>query len=166
MPAIERLGLLWDATTGRAQLEIAENAARAQGLKTTVIELRPATNFDVELRELAGRPSTGIVHLTSPGFAVVAAKFAAAAQKYRLPTISTLKAYARVGVLITYGTIQEAYFPRAVLIADKILKGLSPQDLPIERPDRFELSINMKTAKALGLTIPHSLILRADEVIR
>jgi putative tryptophan/tyrosine transport system substrate-binding protein len=104
--------------------------------------------------------------MSSAGFIVVAASFAAAAQKYRLPTIGFLKTYATAGVLMSYGPIQEAYFPRAVAYADKILKGARPGDLPIEGPDRFELVINLKTAKALGLTIPHSLLLRADEVIQ
>ena len=94
-----------------------------------------------------------------------AAKVAAAAQKFRLPTISYLKTYSRAGLLMTYGTVQEVYFPRAVVMADKILKGVAAGDLPIERPDRFELVINVKTAKALGITIPESLLIQADKVI-
>ena len=164
-PTIERLALLWDPSTGSDQLEIAQTVAHAKGLKTIVIELGPVMNFDEAFRDLAGRPWTGIVHLTSPGFFAFAKKVAAAAQKYRLPTVSHMKAYARAGVLMTYGTMQD-YFPRAVVIADKILNGAVAGDLPIERPDRFELVINLKTAKAIGLTIPTSLIVRADEVIR
>jgi putative ABC transport system substrate-binding protein len=117
------------------------------------------------LRGLAGKPRTGIVPMSSPGFVVVAPSFAAAAQKYRLPTIAFLKAYARAGVLMSYGPIQEDYFPRSVAFADKILNG-AKGELPIESPDRFELVINLKTAKAIGLNIPPSLLLRADEVIR
>ena len=165
-PTIERLALLWDPSTGTDQLEIAQAVAHAKGLKTIVIELGPVMNFDEALRDLAGRPWTGIVHLTSPGFALFAAKVAAAAQKYRMPTISHLKHYARAGVLMTYGTMQDVYFPRAVVIADKILKGAVAGELPIEGPDRFELVINLKTAKAIGITIPKSLIVRADEVIQ
>ena len=96
----------------------------------------------------------------------IADRVAAAAQRYGMPTVSHLKAYARAGLLLTYGTMQDVYFPRAVVLADKILKGEKPGDLPIERPDRFELVINLKTAKTLGLTIPQSLLLRADDVIR
>jgi putative tryptophan/tyrosine transport system substrate-binding protein len=165
-PTIERLASLWDPSTGRDQLEVAETVARGKGLKTIVIELGVVMNFDEALGGLTGRPRTGIVHLTSPGFYMFAAKVAAAAQKYRMPTISHLKTYAQAGMLMTYGTVQDVYFPRAVVIADKILKGERPGDLPIERPDRFELVINLKTAKALGLTIPPSLLLRADEVIQ
>ena len=88
----------------------------------------------------------------------------AAAQKFRMPTIAYLRSDS-AGVLMTYGPNRALYFPRAVAIADKILKGDRPGDLPIEGPDHFELVINLKIAKALGLTIPQSLLLRADEVI-
>ena len=76
-----------------------------------------------------------------------------------------LKSYAQHGVLLTYGPNEEQYFPRAIAIADKILRGTKPADLPIELPTKFELVINLKTAKALGLIIPPTLLARADEVI-
>ena len=97
--------------------------ARAKGLETVVIELNPLTNFDDVLRGLGNRTRTGIVVLTTPGFVVIAPKFAAAAQKYRIPTISSLKTYLRAGVLMTYGPVQDLYFARAVVLADKILRG-------------------------------------------
>jgi putative ABC transport system substrate-binding protein len=165
-PGIERLAILWDRGTGVDQLEIAKAVARVKGFEAVVLELGAIKSFDEALRPLGGKPKTGIVQLSSPGFGVDAAAFAAAAQKHRLPAISYLKNYAQAGVLMTYGPIQELYFPRAVVLADKILKGDKPGDLPIEGPDRFELVINRKTAKAIGLTIPQSLLLRADEVIQ
>jgi putative tryptophan/tyrosine transport system substrate-binding protein len=165
-PGVERIALLWDRSTGVDQLEIAKSVARAKGFEAVVLELGTIRNFDDALRGLGGKPRTGIVPMTSPGFVVVAASLAAAAQKYRLPTVGFLKTYARAGVLMSYGPIQEAYFPRAVTYADKILKGANAGDLPIEGPDHFELVINLKTARALGLTIPQSLLLRADEVIQ
>ena len=149
-PGIERLGVLWDPSTGRDQLESAQSVARVKGLEAVVIEHSPATDFDETLRRLGSQKRTGIVHLTGPGFVVVAAKFAAAAQRYRMPTISWLKAYAAAGVMMTYGPIQELYFARAVSFADRILKGDKPGELPIEGPDRFELVINRKTAKAMA----------------
>jgi putative ABC transport system substrate-binding protein len=165
-PDVERLALLWDRSTGVDQLEVAKSVARAKGFEAVVLELGTTRNFDDALRGLAGKPRTGIVPMTSPGFIVVAASFAAAAQKYRLPTVGFLKTYVRYGVLMSYGPVQEAYFPRAVSYADKILKGAKPGDLPIEGPDRFELVINLKTAKAIGLKLPAPLLLRADEVIQ
>jgi putative ABC transport system substrate-binding protein len=162
-PTIERVALLWDPGTGRDQLEVAQAAARAKGLETVVIEFSAATNFDDALRGL-GRPQrTGIVVLTSPNFP--RANFAAAAQKHRFPSISFQANQAHAGVLMSYGPNREAYFTRAVVIADKILKGEKAGDIPIEQPNKFEFVINLKTAKALGLTIPESVLGRADELI-
>ena len=164
-PDMERLVILWDAGTGKDQLEIAKAVSRAKGFEAVVLELGTIRDFDAALRPLAGRPRTGIVQLSSPGFAVQAASFAAAARKYRLPAISFLKSYAQAGVLMTYGPVQDAYFGRAVVMADQILKGAKPGDMPIEGPDRFELVINRDTAKQMGLVIPQALLLRADEVV-
>ena len=107
-----------------------------------------------------------MVYLTLPGFQVFAARFAAAAQTYKLPSIGFLKTYAHAGLLMSYGLVQELYFPLAVVLADKIVRGKKPGDMPIEQPITFELTVNLKTAKALGLVIPRSLLLRADEVIQ
>jgi putative ABC transport system substrate-binding protein len=164
-PDIGRLVISWDRTTGDDQLDVAKAAARTKGFTATVIAVNTIGNFDAALRPLTGPPRTGIVQLTSPGFGLVASPFAAAALKHGLPVIAFLKAYAHVGLLMTYGPIQEEYFPRAVTMADRILKGERVAEMPIEGPDRFELAINLKTAKALGLTISQTLLLRADEVI-
>jgi putative tryptophan/tyrosine transport system substrate-binding protein len=86
--------------------------------------------------------------------------------KNRLPAISTVSEYAEAGLLLTYGASLPGLWYRAATYVDvKILKGSKPADLPVEQPTKFELVINLKTAKALGLTIPHSLLLRADQVI-
>jgi putative ABC transport system substrate-binding protein len=164
-PQTERLAILWDATTGTDQLEVARAVCRTRGFEAVVLELATIRDFDQSLRALAGRPRTGIVQLTSPGFVLVADAFAAAARKHRLPAISFLKIYARAGVLMTYGPDQAEYFGRAVGVADKILKGAKPGEVAIEGPDRFELVINLGTARALGLTLPQTLMLRVDEVI-
>ena len=163
-PAIERLALLWDPGTGRDQLESGQAAARAKGLQTEVIEYGVATNLDDALRGLANKRPTGIVVLTSPNFSQ--SKLPPIAQKYRLPAIAFQANHAHAGVLMSYGPKREEYFPRAVILADKILKGERAGELPIEGADRFELVINLKTARALGITVPQSLLLRADEVIQ
>jgi len=165
VPDIERIVLSWDPTTGRDELDVAMAAAKARGVQVEVFEAGTFDNFEPFLQRLMGPKRTGVIQLSSPGFSLVAPGFAAAAQKHQLPTVAFLKLYAQAGVLLTYGPIQEDYFPRAIIIADKILKGAKPADLPIEQPTKFELVINLKTAKALGLTIPSTLLARADEVI-
>ncbi len=158
-------GLAWDPSTGTDQLEVAKVAARGKGFDALVLELHGLRTFDAALKPLGGSPRTGIVQLSSPGFAVVVARFAAAARRHRIPVIVFLKSHVRDGLLMSYGPIQEQYFPRAVALADRILKGAIAGELPIEAPDRFELAINQATAHAIGVTIPPSLLLRADEVI-
>jgi putative ABC transport system substrate-binding protein len=164
VPDLGRLVVSWDRSTGIDQLEVAKAAARAKGFQAAVLEVGALRDFDAAFKPLTGRPRAGIVQLSSPGFSVVAQAFGAAAQRHGLPVIAFLKAYARSGILMTYGPNQEEYFPRAVVLADRILKGDTAAELPIEGPDRFELAINLKTASALGLVIPQSLRLRADEV--
>ena len=164
-PAIERVAIVRDPSTPRDQLDVALDAARAKRIEAVVLELYAAAGFEPAFGGLTGGRRTGVVQLGSPGFAVVADAFAAAARKHGLPTISFLRAYAIAGALLTYGPNQEAYFPRAVILADRILRGEKPGDIPIERPDRFELAINLQTAKLLGLQLPSSLLAQADEVI-
>lgn len=166
-PGIERIALSWDRSTGADQLDVARQVARAKGYQVAVLDLdRMRRDFEAALRPLASGPRTGVVQLSSAGFIAVAPAFAAAARKYRLPTIAFLKTYAQVGVLLTYGPIQELYFPRAVHMADRIARGDAPGTLPIEGPDRFEFAINLDTARALELSLPQALLLRADEVFQ
>jgi putative ABC transport system substrate-binding protein len=165
-PQIERLAIVWDSGTGVDQLEVAKSVSRAKGFEAVVLELGAIRDFDQAFRGLAGRPRTGLVQLSAPGFTLVAEPFATAARKHRLPAISFLKEYAQSGMLMTYGPNRAEWFLRAVVLADKILKGAKPGELAIEGPDRFELVINLATARALGLNISQSLLLRADEVIQ
>ncbi len=164
-PSIARVAIVRDPSTPRDQLDVAVDAARTKRIEAVVLELRAADGFEIAFSRLVGAPRTGIVQLGSPGFAVVAEAFAAAALRHRLPTIAFLRAYAVSGTLLTYGPNQEAYFSRAAVLADRILHGTKAGDIPIERPDRFELAINLKTAKALGVELPASLFAQADEVI-
>lgn len=165
VPGIQRLAILWDRGSGIGQLEVAKAVARAKGFEAVVLEFSSMASFSAGLAPLQGKPSTGIVTLISPRFTASSARFAPAAQALGLPTISFLRAHAHSGVMMSYGPNQDEYFARAVVMADRILKGAKAGDLPIEGPDRFELVINRKTAEAMGLTIPRALLLRADEVI-
>jgi len=93
-------------------------------------------------------------------------RFLELASKYRLPAISGWRDFAADGGLIAYGASFSEMFRRSATFVDRILKGAKPADLPVEQPTKFELVVNLRTAKALGLTIPQSVLLRADEVIR
>ena len=164
-PSIERVAIVWDPVTGPDQLEVAKAAARSNGMDAVVVEARQAGGYDDAFGGL-GRPQrTGVVQLTAPALQTDTENILRAAQKYGLPTITFLKQYAQIGMLLSYGPNLEAYFPRAVVLADRILKGAKAADLPIEQPTKFELAVNLKTARALGLTLPPSILARADEVI-
>jgi putative tryptophan/tyrosine transport system substrate-binding protein len=106
------------------------------------------------------RPDAAIVQPSLP-----AKRVAELAAKYRIPAVSTLGPFAEQGGLMSYAPVLDYLYRRAAVYVDKILKGAKPGDLPVEQPTQFQLVINMKTAKALGLTMPSSLLVRADEVI-
>ena len=165
IPTIERVAVVWDPTTGRDQLDIAKGAAHAKGIEAVVIEARSADDYEETFRSLGQQKRTGLMQLTAPGSSAAIATFSMVAQKYDLPTITYQKANSKAGALLSYGPIQEVYFPRAIVFADKILKGAKASELPIEQPTTFELVVNLKTAKALGLAVPPSILARADEVI-
>jgi putative tryptophan/tyrosine transport system substrate-binding protein len=165
VPRIERVALVWDPSTSTDQLHAATTAARTIGIETLVLEVRSTERFEEVFRTLGGGRKTGIVQLGSPTLSAFPARLPDTALKYGLPTISFLTPHARAGALLGYGPNLRLYFPRAAILADQILKGAKPGDLPIEQPTKFELAINLKTANALGLTIPPTLLARADEVI-
>ena len=165
VPGLERIAFAWQPSTGRNQLDIALGAARALGIEADVLETAVSDDFDAQLSHLAGPKRTGIIQLTFPGLTTVAARYAAAAQSRGLPTMAFLSAAAKDGILMSYGPKQEDYFPRAIDIADRILRGDKVGDVPIERPTKFEFVLNLKTASALGLTVPATLLAQADEVI-
>jgi putative tryptophan/tyrosine transport system substrate-binding protein len=164
-PSIERIALVWEPTSGSDQLDAAKAAASAIRIEVVVLEVRTTEGYEEAFRSLAGQRRTGIVQLGSPALTMPAARLGDAALKYGVPTISFYTPHARASALLSYGPNLEVYFPRAATLADKIIKGAKPGDLPIEQPTKFELVINLKTAKALGITVPPSLLARADEVI-
>ena len=160
-PRIRRVALIWDKTTGRDQLDTAIEAAKAVGLEATVVERSPG-DYESVFARLQQEQPTGLVLLTAPGmFPLMFSSITSPAIAHKLPTIGN----ARNGALMSYGPVVETYFPRSVILADRILRGEKPGDLPIERPAKFELVLNLRTSKEMGLTIPQPLVDRADEVI-
>jgi len=164
-PSLKRVALLWDPNTGQFQLDAAKSAAHALGMNVLVLELDRAERIEPALASLGTEPATGVLLLGSPLLVNPPHPFADAALKFKLPSVSLFKPIAQAGGLMTYGANQETYFPRSIDMAHAILNGANPGAMPIERPNRFEFVINFKTAKALGLTVPQTLQVAADEVI-
>jgi putative ABC transport system substrate-binding protein len=165
VPRASRVGILADATNPPS-IDMAKNmqkGAESLGLTTVTRGVQNPNEYEAAFD---GLRSDAVVIITSPVFFTARARFAELALKYRLPTIMGAREYVDAGGLASYGTDYPGLFRRAAEFADKILKGAKPGDLPVEQPTKFELIINLKTAKALGITIPQSLLLRADEVIQ
>jgi len=139
-------------------------AANALGIALVSLEVRGSEDLERALTTLASeRPDVLWVHLTANPFRPRLLEFAA---KNRLPTVSQASSWPKAGALMSFGpNLADLYGDAATYVA-KILQGAKASDLPVEQPRRFDLVINLKTAKALGLTIPPSLLLRADEVIQ
>jgi putative ABC transport system substrate-binding protein len=164
LPELRTITVLWDPVTGKSQVVAVAHAARTLGIEAQVREVRAGT-LEQTVRSVADRKAHAIVLLGSPLIAAGYPKIAEVATTARLPTIGLFPAFARLGGLMSYGPdAPEQYRQEGRMIA-KILKGAKPADLPVERPTKFYLLINLKTAKALGLTIPQLLLGRADQLI-
>jgi putative ABC transport system substrate-binding protein len=164
-PGVRRISLLWDSTTGPWQLAAAKAAVQRFGMDLQVIEVRSSGDFDKALSTGAAGKSTALIQLSSPIVELNSKRTAEFALKHRLPAISMFARFVEAGGLMIYGPTPSEYVRRVATYIDKVLKGARPRDLPIEQPTKFELVINLKTAKALGLMIPPSLLQRADQVI-
>lgn len=166
VPSARRVAVLWDSTTGTDQVRAIQGTALAAGIELQLVEVRAAADYDRALTlALKGQPEA-LVQLSSPVIQQSGNRVAAFALKNRLPAISMFSSFADAGGLIAYGPDLSVFFRRSATYVDRILKGATPADLPMERPTRYELVINSQTAKTLGLTLPTSLLLRADRVIQ
>jgi putative ABC transport system substrate-binding protein len=122
-------------------------------------------DWEQGLLAIPKRPGTALTVLEDPGVVANSSRIAALLLKHRLPAVFPFREHVEDAGLVSYGVNLATLFRRAARYVDKILRGAKPADLPVEQPTTFELLINLKTAKALGLTIPQSLLLRADQVI-
>jgi putative tryptophan/tyrosine transport system substrate-binding protein len=167
VPQVSRVAVLGNpANPGNAaQLRETEVAARALGVQLQPLEARSSSEIDSVFAEMTRKRASALLVLSDLMLNIERKRIADLAAKNRLPTVSGFRINAEAGSLMAYGTDLLDQFRRAATFVDKILKGARPADLPIEQPTKFELVINMKTAKALGLTIPPSLLLRADQLI-
>jgi putative ABC transport system substrate-binding protein len=164
LPRLTRVALLRNPDV-RVDVTELEATARSLGIQTRVVEARAPTElagaFSAATREHAG----ALIVLSGSMFFSHRALIAELAVKNRLPTVYMFREHVEAGGLLAYGVDLRDNFRRAAGYVDKILRGAKPGDLPIEEPSKFELVINLRTAKALGLTIPPSLLARADHVI-
>ena len=166
LPDVARVGALYDPTVSPSVLSEVEVAARRLNVQVHVLKARTAEELESTFGEARNARADALSVLASPFFLSQSARIASLATAYRLPASVPHRANTEAGRLMTYGPDFQAMRRHAAAFVDKILKGAKPGDLPVEQVTTFELVINMKTAEALGLTLPPSLLLRADEVIR
>jgi putative tryptophan/tyrosine transport system substrate-binding protein len=167
VPGVSRVAVLWNPANPMLlqQLRDTESAARSLNVQLQPVEARSPDEFDRAFsRIIRGRVEALLVS-TDPVFAAQGTRLANLAARNRLPAMYGLRRHVEAGGLIAYGANELDVWRRAATYVDKILKGAKPAELPVEQPTKFELVINLKTAKALGLTIPPSLLARADHVI-
>ena len=167
-PRASRIAILWDDTGSgfRFAVDATEAAAKRAGITVHSVPVRSPADIEPAFAAMVRGRAGALSIVPSPMFFSNRKRLADLAMKHRLPTTVGLREYVEAGGLVGYGADNSDLFRRAATFVDKILKGAKPADLPVEQPTKFELVINLKTAKALGLTIPQSLLLRADEIIR
>ena len=170
VPGVSRVALLWEPgsmpeRTDKDILRAADVAARALGVRLQVIDVRGPADFDKAFSDMTKERAGAVTVMGSTMIISERRHLVDLAAKHRLPAVYTWRWFVDAGGLMAYGPDFADMFRRAATYVDKILKGAKPADLPVEQPTKFELVINLKTAKALGLTIPPSLLQRADQVI-
>jgi putative ABC transport system substrate-binding protein len=166
-PGVTRVAILRDpaVAVGIGQLGAIQSAAPALGLETKPIDVRDASEIERGITDFAQGSNGGLVVPAGPGALVNRKLIVDLAARHRLPAVYFQSGFVKGGGLISYGPDPIAQYRQAASYVDRILKGEKPADLPVQAPTKYELAINRKTAKALGLTVPQSLIARADEVI-
>ncbi len=168
VPTAFRIAVLWNPAhpTNPLQLRETQVAAHALGMTLQSLEVRGSDELERTFAAMRREHAGALVVLADPVMLLHRGRLADLAAKNRLPTMYPFREYVDAGGLMSYGPSFSDLFRRAATLVDKILKGAKPADLPVEQPTKFELVINLKTAKALGLTIPQSVLIRADEVIQ
>jgi putative ABC transport system substrate-binding protein len=168
IPSVSRIAVLWNPAnpSGAPQLQEAEVAARALKVQLQPLEARSGNDLDKAFAAMTRVRADGMIVVVDGVFIDSRIRLARLAEKARLPAVYGLREHVEVGGLMFYGASPVDQARRAATLVDKILKGAKPGDLPVEQPTEFELVINLKTARALGLSVPQSVLVRADEIIR
>jgi putative ABC transport system substrate-binding protein len=165
VPGLKSAGVIWDPATGKVQIDAATTVAKHRGVALEIIECDVPSAIERGFQQAADRKVQAVLVLSSPVFGTVPQLVSGAALKHKLPTITMFPEFAEMGGLVAYGTDQRDLFRQSGEIVGRVLAGTRPADLPVERPTRILLAVNMKTAAALGVTIPKVVLLRADQVI-
>ena len=167
VPKVSRVAILFNPNLSIAlSVKEAQAAARTLDLRALPVEVRTPDELGRAFDTIAKERAQALLLFGDPFTVTHEGRILDLAVKRRLPTISVFKEFAEHGGLMSYGPNLLGSFRRAATFVDKILKGAKPADLPVEQPTRFELVVNLKAAKALGLTIPQSILIRADQVLR
>jgi ABC-type uncharacterized transport system substrate-binding protein len=168
IPGGRRVGVFWDPTFPPAALQLREieQAARVLNLELQPVEVRAAEALEAAVRAVVGQGTQALLVVPALLFTEQRHRLAELAVQHRLLTMWYRREQVEAGGLMSYGTNFSDMYRRAAIYVDKILKGAKPADLPVEQPMKLELVINLKTAKAIGLTIPPTLLFQADEVIQ
>jgi putative tryptophan/tyrosine transport system substrate-binding protein len=168
IPKLSRVAVLWnpqDSSSAQSWKE-SQLPARELGLQLHSMEVSSADKYEAVFKEATKARSGALAWMSSPLGSANQRLTVDLAEKYRLPAIYVRRAVVENGGLMSYGINLDEAFRRAAVFVDKILKGMKPADIPVEQPTKFEFAINLKTAKALNLTIPQSVLFRADRVIK
>jgi len=168
MPSVSRIGVLWNPAypPGNLRVKGTEQAGRSLGVTIVSVHFSEGSDAERAFTEIRRAQAEAITVLSDPVVVARRLEITEMAARYRVPAIYALREWVEDGGLISYATSLNEQWRLAARYVDKILKGAKPADLPVEQPSKFELVINLKTAKTLGLTIPQTLLLRADEIIQ
>jgi putative tryptophan/tyrosine transport system substrate-binding protein len=164
VPRMLRVAALWDPTTGASQVETTERAARSLNLSVQVVEVRARNDIIDGFRAAQSNHTDAVNVFNSPVLSSLYREIIDLSAEHRLPTMYQWKEHVEAGGLLSYGVNLTAMWRQAGTIVVKVLKGAKPADLPVEQPTKFELAVNARTAKALGIPIPPSVLVRADDV--
>lgn len=163
---LSRVGIIWDAAIARTQFEATERAARAAGINVHPAVIRTAVELEPAIEGFVRERTDAVIALSSPLIRLNQARIDDLGVRHRLPSITVFPLLENGRGLLSYGPDLHSMHRRAAVYVDRILKGASVAEMPVERPAKFELAVNLRTAKSLGLELPQSLLLRADRVLQ
>ena len=165
VPGLTRVAALWDPTSGISQVSMTEDAARAKNIQLQVLKVQHRDDLAEAFAEARKGEAQAVNVFASPFLSSLSGEIIGIAAAHRVPTIYQWKENVENGGLVSYGPSLVQLWRQAGNIAAKLLKGAKLADMPVEQPTKFELVVNTRTAKAIGINLPPSLLVRADEVV-